>query len=120
MPNVVGHRPLAFVMRSWWPTSSPDPVPMCMVAARCEVHDSIPAAGWFAVDRRSSVDIAVLFRCQPHSAARFAFDMSYFADRDVTAACLFVDRGPADLVASLWGDPSPNGARPGRCGRISR
>ena len=107
MLNVVGHRPLglrdaaavADVLAS-------DPVPMCMVAARCEVHGLSPrllgGALWTADHPSTSLCFSGA-NLIPLLGSRS--DLTYFADRALSRprACSSVV-GPADLVAPLWED----------------
>jgi len=105
--NVVGHRPLglrdAVVVAD---VLASDPVPMCMVAARCEVHGLNPrllGGSLWTADHPSTSLCFSGANLIPLLGSRS--DMSYFADRAISRprACSSIV-GPADLVASLWGD----------------
>ena len=110
MLNVVGHRPLglrdaaavADVLAS-------DPVPMCMVAARCEVHGLNPrllGGSLWTADHPSTSLCFSGANLIPLLGSRS--DMTYFADRALSRprACSSIV-GPADLVAPLWEDLVP-------------
>ena len=120
MLNVVGHRPLGLRDAVVVADVLASDRCRCMVAARCEhgLNPRLLGGSLWTADHPSTSLCFSGANPFPLLGSRSGHELLR-RSRDVTAACLFVDRGPADLVASLWGDLESNGAGP-EVRRISR